>query len=241
MRYVGGGFGEGERGVRIEVSDTGCGISPEKIGVLFQQFVQADASTTRRYGGTGLGLAISKKLAELMGGSVGLASEVGKGSTFRAELPLLQVEVQPTSQTRRPASVEPLDGKLRVLLAEDNLVNQKLATRMLQKLGCQIDIAQNGIDAVALYARIPFDVVLMDCQMPQMDGYEAARAIRRSEERHRGDRIPIAALTAHASVADRDHCLAAGMDVYLTKPISLERLREFLSTVPARADLVIAD
>jgi signal transduction histidine kinase/CheY-like chemotaxis protein len=228
----------GRSGARVEVKDTGPGIAPEKIDSLFKQFVQADASTTRRFGGTGLGLAISRKLAESMGGSVGVQSELGRGSAFWMELPLVAPEVQPEREKIKPAAVEPLDKGLRVLVAEDNAVNQKLATRMLQRLGCQVEVAQNGREAVELYSKMPFDVVLMDCQMPEMDGYEAASAIRRWERNHGRSRIPIAALTAHAAVADRDRCFAAGMDVYLTKPISFDRLREVLNSLSSPTALV---
>jgi signal transduction histidine kinase/CheY-like chemotaxis protein/streptogramin lyase len=220
------------KALRIEVSDSGCGIPSNKIASLFQQFVQADASTTRRYGGTGLGLAISKKLAEMMSGSVGVTSQVGKGSTFWAELQLSPAESQQHTKRPKQLSVAPLDRRLNVLVAEDNLVNQKLLTRILQRLGCQFQIANNGAEAVELFSKTLFDVVLMDCQMPICDGYEATAAIRQSENDHRQVRVPIVALTAHAASVDRDRCLAAGMDVYLTKPISVERLREVLNNIP---------
>ncbi|HEX4229222.1 MAG TPA: ATP-binding protein [Bryobacteraceae bacterium] len=228
-----------ESGFRIAVDDTGCGISPDKIDTLFQQFVQADASTTRRYGGTGLGLAISKKLADLMGGAVGVSSEPGKGSSFWMELPLPPAKVKPEKVTPRSGVVEPLDTPLRVLLAEDNAVNQKLAARMLQKLGCQVEIANNGVDAIELYSKAPFDVVLMDCQMPEMDGYEAAAAIRQIEKTSDRNRVSIVALTAHAGSADRDRCLDAGMDIYVTKPISIERLRQVLRGVHAETATLV--
>ncbi len=218
-------------GIRIEVSDSGCGIPSAKISSLFQQFVQADASTTRRYGGTGLGLAISKKLAEMMGGAVGVVSEVGKGSTFWAELQLSPAKVQPEKKTLKQSSLEALDRPLRVLVAEDNVVNQRVMTRLLQRLGCEFELANNGAEALELYGRKSFGVVLMDCQMPVCDGYEATTAIRKLEGDTGKIRVPIVALTAHAADADRERCLAAGMDIYLTKPISAERLREVLSVV----------
>jgi CheY-like chemotaxis protein len=229
----------GGSGIRFDVTDTGCGIPAHKLGLLFQQFVQADASTTRRFGGTGLGLAISKKLAELMGGSVGVVSEPGIGSTFWVELPLRPANGQPPIEAVRQTSVDPLSSALRVLVAEDNVVNQKLTVRMLQKLGCACELASNGLDALNLYSQGCFDVILMDCQMPEMDGYEAASAIRRLEKGSDDDtsRIPIIALTAHAGSADRDRCLAAGMDYYLSKPVSLELLRQILDRAHARAAL----
>ena len=230
--------------VRIEVSDSGCGIPSGKIGSLFQQFVQADASTARRYGGTGLGLAISKKLAEMMGGSVGAVSDVGKGSTFWVELPLCPAKVQLGGEKPKQWSVAPIGRRLRVLVAEDNIVNQKLVTRLLQRLGCESEIANNGAEAVELYSRTPFEVVLMDCQMPICDGYEATAAIRQLEKDSRKIRVPIVALTAHAAGLDRDRCFAAGMDEYLTKPISVQRLREVLSGISDNAaigDKVLAE
>jgi CheY-like chemotaxis protein len=223
----------GRGAIRIEVTDSGCGIPSGKIGSLFQQFVQADTSTTRRYGGTGLGLAISKKLAEMMRGSVGVMSEVGRGSTFWVELPLSPTESQRQAGTAKQLSMAPLDRHLTVLVAEDNLINQKLATRTLQRLGCQFQVANNGAEAAELFSKTLFDVVLMDCQMPICDGYEATASIRQWESDHRKSRVPIVALTAHAASVDRDRCFAAGMDVYLTKPISIERLREVLNSVAA--------
>jgi signal transduction histidine kinase/ActR/RegA family two-component response regulator len=215
----------------IEVRDTGCGVAPHQMGSLFQEFVQADASTTRRYGGTGLGLAISKKLAELMGGSVGATSEVGLGSTFWLELPLLPTNLHRARERESPVSFAPLNSRLSILVVEDNLINQKLVVSALQKLGCEIEVANNGLVAVELYTTIPFDVVLMDCQMPEMDGYDATVAIRRLEKETNKRKTLIVALTANAEPIDRDRCFAAGMDIYLTKPISLERLRDILSTV----------
>jgi signal transduction histidine kinase/ligand-binding sensor domain-containing protein/ActR/RegA family two-component response regulator len=217
--------------VRIEVSDSGCGIPEGKINSLFQEFVQADASTTRRYGGTGLGLAISKGLAQMMGGSVGVASEMGKGSTFWAELKLRPANTQLESTKPKPSHFVPLERSLRVLVAEDNLVNQRLLTRILERLGCHLEVANNGTEAVELYSKTYFDVVLMDCQMPVCDGYHATSAIRDLEKREGRLRVPIIALTAHAADGDRDRCLASGMDSYLTKPISVERLREVLTGI----------
>jgi CheY-like chemotaxis protein len=225
----------GREGIRIEVSDSGCGIPSGKISSLFQQFVQADASTTRRYGGTGLGLAISRKLAEMMGGSVGVVSDVGKGSTFWAELQLSPAKVQPEKKQMKQLSLVPLDRPPRVLVAEDNVVNQRVMTRILQRLGCEFELANNGEEALELYCRKSFEVVLMDCQMPICDGYEATTAIRQVEADTGKVRVPIVALTAHAADAERGRCLAAGMDIYLTKPISVERLREVLSAVASNS------
>jgi signal transduction histidine kinase/CheY-like chemotaxis protein/ligand-binding sensor domain-containing protein len=226
--------GLGREGIRIEVTDSGCGIPADKIGVLFQQFVQADISTTRRYGGTGLGLVISKRLAERMGGSVGVVSEVNKGSTFWVELPLRPAQTELGTDEPKSRSLAPIDQPLRVLVAEDNVVNQKLITRILERFGCSFKLATDGADAVALYSHELFDVVLMDCQMPGCDGYEATAAIRQIEK-DRGviARIPIVALTAHAANSDRERCFNAGMDMYLTKPIAVDQLRAILSGIHA--------
>jgi signal transduction histidine kinase/CheY-like chemotaxis protein/streptogramin lyase len=225
--------GSGREGIRIEVTDSGCGIPADKIGSLFQQFVQADASTTRRYGGTGLGLAISKKLAELMGGSVGVVSEVNQGSTFWVELPLRPAQAPVDTDRPKLRSVAPIDRPLRILVAEDNIVNQKLITRILERLGCRFEVATNGAEAVDLYTHGRYEVVLMDCQMPVCDGYEATAAIRRIEKDRGMARVPIVALTAHAASSDRERCFAAGMDMYLTKPIAIERLQAELSRICA--------
>ena len=231
------GTGRPHEMVRIEVSDTGCGIAADKIGSLFQQFVQADASTTRRYGGTGLGLAISRRLAEMMGGSVGLESKVGEGSSFWAELQLCPAQAQVSEEKPKHLPVDSLDKRLKVLVAEDNVVNQKLITRMLERLGCDFELACDGLQAVDLYSKKSFDLVLMDCQMPLLDGYEATGAIRKKEDEFAFTRVPIIALTAHAGSGDRDRCLKAGMDLHLTKPISLERLRQILTEISRNSDV----
>ena len=213
--------------VRIAVEDSGPGISESVVPLLFTKFTQADSSTTRRYGGTGLGLAISRKLAELMGGSVGVETEQGKGSTFYLNQPLLVAKG--SRRTEAPAAEpEKLERRWRILVAEDNPVNQRVAVRMMEKFGCVVETAGNGAEAVDMCARIPFDMVFMDCQMPEMDGYDAAAAIRRSEQGSGRPRLPIVALTAHAAAADRDRCFAAGMDEYLSKPVSQEQVRHVI-------------
>ncbi|MBV9269064.1 MAG: response regulator [Acidobacteriaceae bacterium] len=206
--------------LEIAVSDTGPGIPADVQKRLFTKFTQADSSTTRIYGGTGLGLAISRELAELMGGSLVVDSVVGKGSVFTAELPLDEatapadpIETQPHPQTLRQAASRPLV----VLLAEDNAINQKISTKLLQQLGCTVVLAVDGEEAVRLSSERSFDCIFMDCQMPKVDGYQAARAIRRAEAGR--PRVPIIALTAHAMRGDREICLAAGMDDYLSKPV----------------------
>jgi signal transduction histidine kinase/ligand-binding sensor domain-containing protein/CheY-like chemotaxis protein len=223
--------------VRIEVEDSGPGIDDAKVPLLFAKFMQVDSSTTRRYGGTGLGLAISRRLAELMGGSVGVDTKLGKGSVFWLELPLVianggcRVEARPDS----PAP-EPLEGPCRVLVAEDNPVNRRVAILLMEKLGCTVETAGDGLEAVEMCARMPFDIVFMDCQMPEMDGYDAAAAIRRAEKENGWPRLPIVALTAHAAATDRDRCFAAGMDDYLSKPVSVEQIRAVIRRLMRESD-----
>ncbi|HEX4748667.1 MAG TPA: ATP-binding protein [Bryobacteraceae bacterium] len=221
--------------IRFTVSDTGIGIPPEALDTLFQSFSQADASTSRRYGGTGLGLAISKRLAELMGGTVGVESELGRGSRFWFTVGV------PISQSSHPR-MEPLGAlpqaiasaeeaaptRGRVLVAEDNSINQRVAAILLTKLGYTPDLASNGKQAVEKLQQQDYDIVLMDCQMPVMDGFEAAAAIRAMPNDRSG--IPIIAVTANVLAGQREKCLQAGMNDYIPKPIN----REVLETVIQR-------
>ena len=203
-------------GMRISVRDTGEGIDASMLPLLFSKFTQADASTARRFGGTGLGLAIAKQLAELMGGSIGASSEPGVGSLFWAELPLPPVE--PVVPATPPAP--PLRGLagLHVLVVEDNAVNRLVLVRLLEKRGIRVDVAANGEEAVSRCEHSDYAVVLMDCQMPVLDGYDATRRIRQWEATV-GRHTPIIAITAHAMASDRVRCEAAGMDDYITKPV----------------------
>jgi two-component system, sensor histidine kinase len=231
----------------ISVTDTGIGVPTDRQHLLFQRFSQGDSSMTRRYGGTGLGLAICKSLVELMGGEVGVRSREGEGSTFWFRLPMrvapnvefpppLAEEGQGGGESLPPRAGEGPDGGMlprRALLAEDNAVNAKLATRLLERLGCRVDVASNGREALRMVQSIPFDIVFMDCQMPEMDGFEATRAIREWERSSRldgstGARLKIVALTANAMQGDRERCLEAGMDDYITKPISRSDLARVL-------------
>lgn len=217
--------------IHFEVRDTGIGIPEDKIGCLFQSFSQVDISTSRKYGGTGLGLAISKRLVELMGGTIWVESELGKGSTFHftilAEATSINHGVSREQAFRPEIYVRKTqDRALRILLAEDNIVNQKVILRMLNKLGYRADVSANGMEVLAALERQPYDVVLMDVQMPEMDGIEAAKKIH---ERWSA-RPRIIAITAYAQQGDREKCIAAGMDDYITKPVKLEELRAALES-----------
>jgi len=228
MVHVEARTAEDEVSMRFEVSDTGIGIAPDDQARLFESFSQADASTTRRYGGTGLGLAISKQLVELMGGSMGVESELGRGTTFwftvrlaRAAAPL------PLASDSGAEAAEPGSVGTRVLVVEDNVVNQQVAVGMLERLGYVVDVASNGRQALEAVATRQYGAVLMDCQMPEMDGYEATAEIRRREagESH----VPIIAMTASAMSGDEERALAAGMDSYVTKPVKLGELTKVLN------------
>jgi CheY-like chemotaxis protein len=234
--------------VRFAVHDTGIGIPADHQARLFHSFTQVDASTTRKYGGTGLGLAISKRLTELMGGEIGVESEPGQGSTFWFTVPfaLPVLRSHQGKPAENPPALAPLrpprtEGQAhphwRILIAEDNIINQKLAMKLLEKLGYHADVAANGREALTALSHIPYDAVLMDCQMPEMDGFTATRRIREREESafvlgasssailpH----IPIIAMTANAMTGDRDQCLEAGMDDYVAKPIKPLELRAIL-------------
>jgi signal transduction histidine kinase/CheY-like chemotaxis protein/ligand-binding sensor domain-containing protein len=215
---------------KISVIDTGIGIDAEAQPRLFGKFVQADSSTARRYGGTGLGLAICRQLAELMGGTVGFRSTPGAGSTFWVTLPM-QPAVAAAPQTLAPRlqSGPTPENRWLVLLAEDNAVNQKLARHVLGKLGCEVDVANNGVEALERWHQRPYDAIFMDCQMPVLDGYETTQRIRASGER--GRKIPIVAITASSMVGDRERCLAAGMTDYISKPLDPRDLRRVLQAM----------
>ena len=230
--------------IRFEVADSGIGISDDRRALIFNPFTQADGTTTRKYGGTGLGLAICKRLAELMGGEIGCFSTVGEGSTFwftarlgKQSATNRAAVVFGTEETQNPASLldrPPLQG-FRILLAEDNIINQKVAQSILGKLGGMADITANGLEAVRALELIDYDVVLMDCMMPEMDGYTATGVIRDPASKVLNHRVPIIAMTANAMKGDREKCLDAGMDDYLTKPVKKNELAEILlKWLPAR-------
>ncbi len=224
--------------LRFAVSDTGIGIEPELRERIFQPFSQADASTSRRFGGTGLGLTIAKQLVELMGGTIGLDSTLGAGSRFFFQIPCEAIiEGEMASGSAQPGAGARLSDHhepgLPILLAEDDRVNRLVAERLLSRAGYRVEIACDGHEAVALSAAGEYRLIFMDCQMPGLDGYDATRAIRRSERGHDGRRhVPIVAMTAHAMSGDREKCLASGMDDYIAKPLRRPEIERVLARFP---------
>ena len=220
--------------LRLEVRDTGIGMAPEAAAAVFQPFRQADSTTSRKYGGTGLGLAIIKQLVEMMGGNIVLHSVAGQGSSFAVTVVVGKVAPEDVPPALSALPAPPDTGAagqapLRMLLVEDNAINQEIALAMLEDSGYDATPADNGRRALALWERYPFDVILMDCQMPEMDGFEATRRVRRMEAQQGRDRTPIIALTANAILGDRELCLDAGMDDYLAKPYTRAALLAVLA------------
>ncbi|MEL6187284.1 MAG: ATP-binding protein, partial [Myxococcota bacterium] len=216
------------KSLRLDVADTGIGMSPEAARAVFGAFTQADASTTRRYGGTGLGLAITKKLVEGMNGSIEVASALGEGSTFTVRLPLVSAPGAEVEVT--PAESLPERFAHRVLVAEDNPVNVMVATRLFKKLGIEIDVARDGLTVEDMAREGTYDVIFMDMQMPERDGLQATEAIRASIP----DAPPIVALTANAFAEDRQRCREAGMADFVSKPVRLGDLKTVLARLPPR-------
>ena len=212
--------------LRFAVRDTGIGISPDKLGLVFDKFRQADATINRRYGGSGLGLAISKQLAELMGGQIGVNSQEGRGSEFWFTVRLGKQATPMPARSAAPRSaahelLNLLAGRhARILVAEDNLTNQQVALSILKHLGLRADAVANGAEALKALADETYELVLMDVQMPVMDGLEATRQIRRNEAAEHKPPLPVIAMTANAMLGDRGKCLEAGMNDYLSKPVS---------------------
>jgi len=238
--------------LQFSVRDTGIGLTPKQQKVIFNPFSQADTSTTRKYGGTGLGLSIVKRMVELMGGQIWVespapgptASSEGPGTifyftiSFKTASDEVEIEKQIPDEKLKETMISPKTVEsLKILLAEDNKINQVVATKMLTKRGHSVTVAENGKEVLDLLSQRSFDLVLMDVQMPEMDGYEATRAIR-EEEGKSGSHIRIIAMTAHALKGDREKCIETGMDDYITKPIKMERLFEVVEGKNAGAPVV---
>jgi PAS domain S-box-containing protein len=224
--------------VAIAVSDTGIGIADDKLDLLFQRFSQIDGSIAREFGGTGLGLAISKRLIELMGGRIAVQSVVDHGSTFTVTLPLEPAAAPAYSVASGADPGSPRSGVVRVLVAEDNVVNQKLIRAILIDAGYSVDIVGNGREAIASLLAIPYDLVLMDVQMPIMDGWQAAREIRTLPGA--AGQIPIVALTAHVLAEDVARCAEAGMQDHIAKPIRRDELIKAIERATHRRSHVAA-
>jgi signal transduction histidine kinase/CheY-like chemotaxis protein len=221
--------------LHVEVRDTGIGVAPDRREAIFQAFTQADGNTTRQFGGTGLGLTISARLVDMMGGRIWLAGRPDGGSVFHftARFGVAAQRPAAAGAPAAPAAAAPAGfAGLRLLVAEDNAVNRKYIATLMRRLGHEVTLVEDGAQAVATWRDGDFQAVLMDVQMPVMDGLEAARAIR-GEEAARGGRVPIIALTAHAMAADRERCLAAGMDGYVSKPIQPEALARAMAAALA--------
>ena len=216
----------------IAVADSGVGIAPDKIDRVFERFTQADNTITRQFGGTGLGLTISKTLAELLGGSLKAESQLDVGSRFTLTLPVVMV-APPTAEDSAAVADSGGDTRGLVLLVEDNDANVLVARTLLEMAGYHVQVADNGEKAVRMSEDREFLAILMDLQMPVMDGYEATRAIRRAEARRKRRPIPIIGMTAHALSGTRDRCLAAGMDDYISKPFKPAELERKLQRVVA--------
>lgn len=215
-------------GIRFEVQDSGIGISEETLKKLFQPFTQADSTMSRKFGGTGLGLSICQRLVDMMHGKIGAISTEHKGSIFWFEITLNK------SQNKNATTIQHFEQEItshkigRILVVEDNFVNQKVARAMLEKIGHRVDTVGNGLEALLALEQFPYDMVLMDCQMPEMDGFEATEVIRSGKHDKIPATIPIVAMTANALSGDKERCIAAGMDDYISKPVNINSLNKTL-------------
>jgi CheY-like chemotaxis protein len=232
IRFHCTGQGESPKGTRliVEITDTGAGIAPERLAAVFEPFVQGDPSITRVHGGTGLGLSIARQLAELLGGTVHAKSILGVGSTFTLDVPVASIDApqhESATQRRVPQALN-LTG-LRVLLAEDNAVNQLVAKAMLETVVAEVDVANNGSEAVEMASAGDYHIVLMDLQMPLMDGIAATREIRLREQATDRRPVPIIAMTGNSPDDYGEECRQSGMDGFLMKPVTLEQLTNMLT------------
>ena len=208
----------------IRVRDTGIGISAEQQAKLFNEFTQADISTTRKYGGTGLGLTISQRIVELMNGTLSLESQQGQGSEFTIKVPIVQSD----AKVMQSQNIQKPDLKgIQVLIVEDNPINQIVLKKMMLDTSCSLHQANDGIEALAHLEKSDVDIILMDCQMPNMDGYQCTQKIKQNPERY-GDAV-IIAITANAFEEDQKRCLVAGMDDFISKPINKDELYQCLN------------
>jgi len=218
--------------LKLEVSDTGIGIPESAMPTLFDRFTQADSTAMRRYGGSGLGLAITREIVQMMGGTITTTSTPGLGSRFTVTIPSHRVDRgEAVPDAAPPGQAEPARPALRLLVAEDNDVNQVLIDALLARMGHRVHMVANGRLAVEAVRRGDYDLVLMDLQMPEMDGMEATQAIRALGDRFAS--LPIIAMTANAFDEDRQACLAAGMDDYVAKPIDVAQLAEAIARCTA--------
>lgn len=226
--------------IRVEVTDSGMGIADETVERLFKPFSQADSSTTREFGGTGLGLSICKRLIELMGGTIGVESQLGKGSTFWFVLTLENAPKEVIRKLEKATDTSmPVKKGMKILVAEDNSTNQMITVEMLSRLGLRADLVENGKAVLEALRTQHYDLVLMDCHMPEMDGYEASHLIRKSTAPEQSD-VTIIAMTANAMKGDREKCLAAGMDDYVTKPVKIEDLEKAIHRNMKKTSMGIA-
>jgi CheY-like chemotaxis protein len=215
--------------LKVTVSDTGIGISKVAQKTLFNAFTQADGSTTRKYGGTGLGLAIVNQLVEMMDGMLGVDSVEGEGSQFWFTANFKFVDEELALAAKPTAESRPLLLNSKVLLVEDNPINQMVAQKMLEKVGLKAKLANNGVEALQCLRDETFDLVLMDCQMPEMDGFDATREIRKLGIKALNQQpLPVVAMTANVMSGDRERCLEVGMDDYIGKPVQREQLESIL-------------